>query len=140
MAWLEVPLAAIYFAALAGLFVYGVNCYVMILTHRAGRRRFAPLPPLGPGDPHPPVTVQLPLYNEKYVAKRAIQAAGRLRYPKDRLQIQVLDDSTDETVEIVARAVADLRRQGFQAEQVRRERREGYKAGALAEGLRAATG
>ncbi len=140
MAWLEAPLTALYFAALVGLFVYGVNCYVMILTHRAGRRRFAPLPPLGPGDHHPQVTVQLPLYNEKYVAKRAIQAAGRLRYPKDRLQIQVLDDSTDETVEIVARALADLRRQGFRAEQVGRERREGYKAGALAEGLRTATG
>ncbi len=138
--WLVYPLFAAYFAALVGLFVYGVNCYVMILTHRAGKRRSAPLRPLGPADPHPPVTVQLPLYNEKYVARRAIQAASRLRYPKDRLQIQVLDDSTDETVEIVARVVADLRRQGFDAHQVRRERRTGYKAGALAEGLRTATG
>ena len=138
--WVKYPLAAVYFATLILLFVYGINCYILVLYHRRGKRRYAPLPPLGPADPRPPVTVQLPIYNEKYVARRVIEAAGRLRYPPDRLQIQVLDDSSDETVEIAARAVAGLRARGINAAHLRRECRTGYKAGALSEGLRAATG
>ena len=140
LAWVEYPLFALYLVALILLFVYGVNCYVLILSHRFGKRRFAPRPPRAPGAAWPRVTVQLPLYNEQYVARRVIEAIGRLRYPKDRLQIQVLDDSTDETVEIAADAVATLRARGIDAEHLRRARRVGYKAGALAEGLRRATG
>lgn len=140
IAWFKYPLFAIYFSALILLFIYGLNCYVLVLYHRLGKRRFVPLPALRPTDPHPRVTVQLPIYNEKYVARRVIEAAGRIRYPADRLQIQVLDDSTDDTVEIAARAVAALRARGINAVHIRRERRTGYKAGALKEGLHAATG
>jgi cellulose synthase/poly-beta-1,6-N-acetylglucosamine synthase-like glycosyltransferase len=131
---------AAYVLALVLLFAYGVNCYVLILYHRLGKRRIRPIPPLRPEDPHPPVTIQLPIYNEKYVARRVIEAAGRIRYPADRLQIQVLDDSTDDTTEIAAEAVARLRSQGLAAEHLRRPRRIGYKAGALREALRTATG
>jgi len=138
--WLAYPLFAVYVTALVLLFAYGVNCYVLILYHRIGKRRTRPLPPLQPGDPQPPVTVQLPIYNEKYVARRVIEAAGRLRYRPDRLQIQVLDDSTDETTEVAARAVSALRARGLTVEHIRRERRIGYKAGALQEGLWTATG
>jgi cellulose synthase/poly-beta-1,6-N-acetylglucosamine synthase-like glycosyltransferase len=138
--WLAYPLFALYITALVLLFAYGVNCYVLILYHRNGKRRAQPLPRLRPGDPRPPVTVQLPIYNEKYVARRVIEAAGRLRYRADRLQIQVLDDSTDETTEIAAEAVAMLRGRGLNVEHIRRDQRTGYKAGALGEGLRTATG
>jgi cellulose synthase/poly-beta-1,6-N-acetylglucosamine synthase-like glycosyltransferase len=138
--WLAYPLFALYIAALVLLFAYGVNCYVLILYHRWGRARARALSPLRADDPHPAVTVQLPIYNEKYVARRVIEAAGRLRYPADRLQIQVLDDSTDETTEIAARAVAALLERGLSVQHIRRERRTGYKAGALREALRTATG
>jgi cellulose synthase/poly-beta-1,6-N-acetylglucosamine synthase-like glycosyltransferase len=138
--WLTYPLSAVYLMALVLLFTYGVNCYVLILYHRCGRRRAEPLPPLRPEDPQPLVTVQLPIYNEKYVAQRVIEAAGRLRYRADRLQIQVLDDSTDETTEIAARTVVALQVRGLSVEHVRRGQRTGYKAGALREGLRTATG
>lgn len=136
----EYPLLAVYGVALVLLFAYGTNCYVLIYYHHRGRRRAAPVPSLGPDDPHPHVTVQLPLYNEQYVARRVIEAAGRLRYPKDRLQIQVLDDSTDETSGIVAEAVAELQRRGLDVEHLRRSDRAGFKAGALAAGLLRAKG
>jgi cellulose synthase/poly-beta-1,6-N-acetylglucosamine synthase-like glycosyltransferase len=140
LTWLGYPIFAVYVTALVLLFAYGVNCYVLILYHRIGRRRARALAPLRPVDPQPRVTVQLPIYNEKYVARRVIEAAGRLRYRADRLQIQVLDDSTDETTEIAADAVATLQARGLAVEHLRRKHRTGYKAGALREALRTATG
>jgi len=140
LTWLAYPLFAVYITALVLLFTYGVNCYVLILYHHLGKRRVRPLPPLRPEDPQPSVTVQLPLYNEKYVARRVIEAVGRLRYREDRFQIQVRDDSTDETTAIAAKAVAALRARGLNVEHMRRDRRTGYKAGALRDGLRTATG
>lgn len=83
----------------------------------------------------PKITVQLPLYNELYVAERLIDAVVKFDYPKDKLEIQILDDSTDQTVEIVAKKVAFYQQQGFHIYQHRRENRVGYKAGALQEGL-----
>jgi len=88
----------------------------------------------------PKVTIQLPMYNEKYVARRVIEATCRIDYPKDKLHIQVLDDSTDETVEIAREAVARMRARGFDIEYIHRDNREGFKAGALAEGLKTAKG
>lgn len=86
------------------------------------------------------VTIQLPLYNELYVADRLINAVCELDYPKDKLEIQVLDDSTDETVQIVAETVRQKQALGFDIKHVRRPNREGYKAGALKEGLKTAKG
>lgn len=86
------------------------------------------------------VTVQLPLYNERYVAERAIRAVAALEYPRDLLEIQVLDDSTDETSELVARVVGELTDRGIRIHHIQREARTGYKAGALAEGLSRASG
>ncbi len=88
----------------------------------------------------PFVTVQLPMYNERTVAERIIRAAAELDYPRDRLEIQVLDDSTDETRAIVDHEIGRLREGGIQAHVLRRLTRSGFKAGALAEGLRAARG
>ena len=91
-------------------------------------------------DYFPAVTVQLPLFNEKYVVKRLLDAVSKLDYPKEQMQIQVLDDSTDETVELVADETNKLKEQGFNIEHIQRSNREGYKAGALAFGLKSASG
>jgi len=86
------------------------------------------------------VTIQLPLFNELYVVKRLIDSVCKIEYPKDKLEIQVLDDSTDETSEIVAEIVAEKIKEGFDIKQIRRIDRKGYKAGALKEGLKTAKG
>ncbi|HEX6201405.1 MAG TPA: glycosyltransferase, partial [Thermoanaerobaculia bacterium] len=88
----------------------------------------------------PTVTVQLPLYNELYVARRLIDAVCRLDWPREKLEVQVLDDSTDETVEVAAAAVAHHRAQGVRVEHLRRADRTGFKAGALAAGAARAGG
>ncbi|HVR98143.1 MAG TPA: glycosyltransferase [Thermoanaerobaculia bacterium] len=131
-------LLAIYYLALAILAFYGVHRLVLVLLYLRTREQR----PVRPPDPEqwPVVTVQLPLYNEMYVAARLIEAVGRLDYPRDRLEVQVLDDSTDETSEIVARAVEEQRRRGLDIHHLRRADRRGFKAGALAAGLAQARG
>ena len=79
----------------------------------------------------PSVTIQLPIYNEKYVAKRLVDSVCNLDYPKDKMRIMVCDDSDDDTVELLRDVVDDYKKQGFQIEHVRRGTRKGYKAGAL---------
>jgi len=91
--------------------------------------------PLAPGAPRPLLCVQLPLFNERTVAARLIRRVGALRWPADALEIQVLDDSTDETRALVDQEVELLRSRGLNAHVIRREGREGFKAGALAHGL-----
>jgi cellulose synthase/poly-beta-1,6-N-acetylglucosamine synthase-like glycosyltransferase len=86
------------------------------------------------------VTIQLPLYNELYVSKRLIESVCSIDYPKELLQIQVLDDSTDETVKLVEEVVKKKQQEGFDIKQIRREIRSGFKAGALKEGLKTAKG
>src|SRR5215831_7658273 len=124
---------------LLGLLVYGLNAYVMVALHWWTRRGATASPPPDPAG-WPVVTVQLALYNERYVARRLLEAAGALHYPADRLEIQVLDDSTDDTPAIVAEAVSRLRARGIAVVHVRRAERTGFKAGALAAGLASATG
>jgi cellulose synthase/poly-beta-1,6-N-acetylglucosamine synthase-like glycosyltransferase len=135
MTWAEAVLAC-YLAVLALLSLNGIHRLWMVWVWRGHRP--TPAPPLP--SPAPRVTVQLPLYNERYVAERLIEAAGRLRYPRDRLQIQVLDDSTDDTADICRTAVAQLVAQGIDAVFVRRPDRVGFKAGALEHGLASASG
>jgi len=83
----------------------------------------------------PLICIQLPVYNERYVLERLLDAVVAMDYPRERLEIQVLDDSDDETVAVAAQKVAELKQLGFEIEQVRRESREGFKAGALAYGM-----
>jgi hypothetical protein len=114
------------------LFVYGLN--MLYLSWRSLRIKPLEPPPVAPGE-EPQVAVQLPIFNERYVAERIIDATARLDWPRERLEIQVLDDSDDETVAIVAARVATWQRRGVQIEHIRRTDRVGYKAGALAHGL-----
>ncbi|UPL50643.1 cellulose synthase family protein [Hymenobacter sublimis] len=117
------------------LLLLGFSVSQWQLTRLARRAYAAPgLPPLTPAE-WPLVTVQLPLYNEVFVAERLLDACAALRYPAGRLHLQVLDDSTDETVALVAARVAHYRAQGVHIDHVRRATRTGFKAGALAYGL-----
>ena len=113
-------------------------------VHRAHLLVLSRRPPPGTArawtGPWPRVTVQLPLYNEAPVARRVIDAACAFDYPPRALEIQVLDDSTDETVDLVARRVAWWRARGVNVRHIRRRGRAGFKAGALAEGVRRAHG
>ena len=89
---------------------------------------------------YPHVTVQLPVYNEKYVVERLIDAVSKFQYPKDKLEIQVLDDSTDETTEIISKKIEALTSLQLDIKLIHRTNRVGFKAGALAEGLQSTKG
>jgi cellulose synthase/poly-beta-1,6-N-acetylglucosamine synthase-like glycosyltransferase len=88
----------------------------------------------------PLISIQLPVYNERYVIERLIDSVCRLNYPARLLEIQVLDDSDDDTSILIARLVANWERQGFNIQHIKRNNREGFKAGALKEGLKKAKG
>lgn len=118
------------------LFVYGLNFFRLTWVALRGQDR---RPDRAPMTAWPTVTVQLPIYNERYVADRLIDAVAQFEYPVP-IEIQVLDDSTDETVAIVAHSVERWRERGLQIVHLHRTDRTGYKAGALAGGLRTATG
>ena len=134
-------LLALYYSVLVVLSFFGLHRLMLVVIYLRTRGPRVPPPEL-PADPQawPVVTVQLPLYNEMYVAERLIEAVCQLDYPAGRLEIQVLDDSTDETSEIVARAVAAYRARGVDIHHLHRSDRTGYKAGALEAGLAQARG
>ena len=128
---------AAYYTTLLLLSIYGAHRYYLLhLYYRHGPPLRRPPAP----EPLPRVTVQLPIYNERYVVERLIRAACALDYPADRLEIQVLDDSTDDTRLIAAAAVDAGRRSGRDIVHLCRGGRAGFKAGALAHGLRRAKG
>jgi len=127
-----------YLAILAILAVYGVHRYHLVYLYLKHRHRIAK--PKTVFDVKPRVTVQLPIYNELYVVERLVEAACNIRYPRELLEIQVLDDSTDGTVDIAAACVEKHRRLGFKIHHIHRASRHGFKAGALENGLKLATG
>ena len=113
--------------------VYSFHGFIMLYyQHKFKNKQSNPLQKI---DTTKTVTIQLPLYNEMYVAERLINAVCKLDYPKNNLEIQVLDDSTDETVQIVANIVKQKRNEGFLISHIQRKNRIGYKAGALKNGL-----
>ena len=127
-----------YFFVLIILAVYGWHRYYLVYLYMRNRDK-EPRP--GPAlSPTPIVTIQLPLYNEMYVADRLIEAVCHIDYPRERLEIQVLDDSTDETRAIAELAVRRYAAEGFDIRYFHRADRMGYKAGALEAGLNAARG
>jgi cellulose synthase/poly-beta-1,6-N-acetylglucosamine synthase-like glycosyltransferase len=138
MSALELAVLGLYFTTLVILALYGLHRYLMVYLyyrHRARRARPAGLP----GE-LPQVTVQLPLYNEIYVVERLLDSVARIRYPRELLEVQVLDDSTDETQVLARAAVERHRAQGLDIHYLHREDRAGFKAGALEAGLHAARG
>jgi cellulose synthase/poly-beta-1,6-N-acetylglucosamine synthase-like glycosyltransferase len=135
---LETVVLVSYFFVLSILAIYGWHRYYLVylyMRHKGNQPR-----PAKPLNPLPPVTVQLPVFNEMYVVERVIDAACRIDYPSELLEIQVLDDSTDETCEIAELAVRRHAAQGVNITYVHRNDRAGYKAGALEAGLKVAHG
>ncbi len=129
---------AVQLCSVAGLAIYGFNALLMTLlfgVHRGRGQSPRPYP-----DPWPHVTVQLPIYNERFVVQRLIDAAARLDYPRHRLTIEVLDDSTDETSALARAQAEHYRENGINITYHHRARREGFKAGALAAAFPHTTG
>src|SRR5690606_31375079 len=135
---MEAFVIAVYLLTLSILAVYGFHRGQLVYLYWKHRKR-APQPK-SRFEELPVVTVQLPMFNELYVAERLIESVAALEYPKDKLEIQVLDDSTDETQEIARAKVEELVERGFDAKYIHREDRTGYKAGALEAGLKVARG
>jgi len=135
---LQTAFLSLYAFLLVMVSVYGLHRYVIVYLFLRHRRKG--LRPAGQFEDAPRVTVQLPMYNEPAVARRIIEQAARIDYPPDKLQIQVIDDSTDETPEIAREVVDRLKAQGVDIQYIHRDNREGYKAGALAAALEHATG
>jgi len=125
---------AAYFFVLIVLAVYGWHRYYLVYLYMRHRDKEPKAQP--PLDPLPVVTIQLPLYNEMYVADRLIDAVCRIEYPRERLEIQVLDDSVDETCSIAELAVRRFALQGADIKYYYRPDRKGFKAGALEAGLK----
>src|SRR5262249_14795171 len=129
---------AAYFFVLIILAVYGWHRYYLVYLYMKYRdRQHAAGPPLSP---LPVVTIQLPLYNEMYVADRLIESVCRIDYPRELLEVQVLDDSIDETRSIAELAVRRFAAQGVDVKYYHRTDRVGFKAGALEAGLKVARG
>ena len=127
-----------YLTILTMLAVYGIHRYHLVFLYLKHKDRTAH--PNAKLEEKPRVTIQLPVYNEMYVVERLVEAACRVRYPRELLEIQVLDDSTDRTAEIAAASVRKYREIGFNIHHVHRANRKGFKAGALENGLNFATG
>jgi cellulose synthase/poly-beta-1,6-N-acetylglucosamine synthase-like glycosyltransferase len=128
-----------YFLLLLILSLYGCHRYEMIRRYMKHKRNIA-TEPASKFATLPPVTIQLPLYNERYVVERLIEEVTKMDYPRHLLQIQVLDDSTDDTHPFTEALVREYRAAGIPVEYLHRSNRHGFKAGALQEGMRTATG
>lgn len=131
-------LFGLYVFFLAVILGYNLLQINLLLNYLSRKKPVAPAPL--PAEAMPHVTIQLPLYNEPYVAERLIDNIVTMEYPQDRLEIQVLDDSTDTTTELCENKAAFYREQGFDIQVIHRSDRSGFKAGALAAGLTRAKG
>src|SRR4051812_21720975 len=138
MTFSETFTLATYFFVVIILAVYGWHRYYLVYVYMRNRDKEPKA--TTPLDPMPVVTIQLPLYNEMYVADRLIDAVCAIDYPRELLEIQVLDDSTDETCSVAELAVLRHAAQGVDIKYLHRTSRAGYKAGALEEGLKTARG
>ncbi len=129
----HILLIAFYAIALIVLIFFGIHKYALLALRE--KYKVDPIKPAPAPENWPKVTVQLPIFNERYVVKRLLKAVANLDYPLDRLEIQVLDDSTDDSVRLTARLVKMLARKGLNIAHIRRVDRSGFKAGALEHGL-----
>jgi len=138
----------LYLFALVSLFTYGMNCYLLMIFYRLRRPRARQehaaikkhfYQHVAAGD-WPKVTIQLPIFNERYVVERLILSVCDFDYPRELLEIQILDDSTDDTADIAAAVAAQMQARGFDIQYIHRDHRTGFKAGALRDGLETAKG
>src|SRR5690349_6033975 len=139
LAWFDWAMLIPYFTVLIILSVFGLHRYEVIRAYFKHRKKATGEPPMR-FEQLPPVTIQLPIYNERYVVERLIEECCKVEYPKELLQIQVLDDSTDDTAPLAEALVERYQALGFPIVYKHRSNRHGYKAGALQEGLETATG
>jgi cellulose synthase/poly-beta-1,6-N-acetylglucosamine synthase-like glycosyltransferase len=141
-------IVAVYFLAAGGLLLYGLNCYVMVYLFSrkfkeaqiAREKVMSSFKNRNVQDDFPVVTTQIAVYNEFNVIERVLRAVSQMVYPEGRHEIQVLDDSTDETRTLIDRIAAELQSAGYDIRIIRRSGREGFKAGALKVGLESARG
>ena len=138
MAWFDIAILALHFGLLSVLCLFGLHRLSMVVRwffHRHSQikivQEFADLPY---------ITVQIPIYNEQYVAQRIIDAVAALNYPADKLQLQIVDDSTDDTRNVIAERIAYHNQRGISMEHIHRTNRTGFKAGALKEAMEISTG
>lgn len=133
LAFLKTSVLVAYLIVISLLSIYVFHAILMVILYRRGQKK---LPKVDYRFEHyPVVTIQLPIYNERYVVKRLIDSVCRIDYPKDQLEIQILDDSTDETTAIAKALARKYSGLGYNIELIHRDERIGYKAGALREGL-----
>jgi cellulose synthase/poly-beta-1,6-N-acetylglucosamine synthase-like glycosyltransferase len=134
-------IAGLYYFALSCLFIYGLHrIWLLFCVYRKNKELALISDILPPADLDLKVTVQLPIYNERFVAARLMDSVAQFDWPSDRLEIQVLDDSTDDTTKIIDSRAAYWSKKGISIKVLRRGDRNGFKAGALSEGLRYARG
>ncbi|MBB28824.1 MAG: glycosyl transferase family 2 [Gemmatimonadetes bacterium] len=136
--WFQTGLLLIYSLALGLLLLFSLHRHVLVRLYF--KNKGLPRTPKGSFSRLPKVTIQLPVYNEFYVVERLIRSVAEIDYPPSLLEIQVLDDSTDETSDLAKRVVAELMGKGLDIVYIHREKREGFKAGAMGEGLKVAKG
>ena len=127
-----------YYLVLSCLAIFCLHRLFLVVLYYRKKGSFHNQPPRL--QPLPPVTIQLPIYNEKYVVRRLIEACCNLDYPRELLEIQVLDDSTDETTDIIRQLVGAKKATGINIHHLQRRQRTGFKAGALAYGMEKAQG
>ena len=139
---MDIAIIVIYTLALLIIFLYSLAQLNLLLNYLKSRKEkdASPVFDLSKTEETPFVTVQLPVFNELYVMGRLLDNIGNLEYPREKLEIQVLDDSTDESVETTATHIKKLQTTGLDIKHIRRKDRTGFKAGALKEGLKIAKG
>ncbi len=130
---MEYGILIVYFLSLCILFAFGLHGLVMLYYYK--KTEGIQIKDNGLPEELPMVTIQLPLFNELYVIERLVESVCKIKYPKEKMEIQVLDDSTDETTEIAQNLVQHYKEQGFDITYIHRTNRAGYKAGALKNGL-----
>jgi cellulose synthase/poly-beta-1,6-N-acetylglucosamine synthase-like glycosyltransferase len=128
--FIEIILACLYMIFSLLLLPYGYNCFFLVYASK----KYSPKR-INKLENHPLVTIQLPIFNEKYVVVRLINAVSYINWPRDRLQILVLDDSSDDTSRVIDESVNHLSKEGHNLQVIRRSTRDGYKAGALQNAL-----
>ncbi|WP_298948030.1 cellulose synthase family protein [uncultured Polaribacter sp.] len=139
---LEYIIIIIYSLSLLLIFMYALAQLNLLINYLKARKKVDTSVKFDLSNPKeiPFVTIQLPVYNELYVMKRLLKNIAKLEYPKGKLEIQVLDDSTDESIETTAKHIKKIQEKGIDIQHIRRTNRKGFKAGALKEGLKTAKG